>query len=348
MKYILVLLALLILVGCDSANNVDAARAQYQAASANLSAAIAQEAAIQKATAQAWAAEQSAIKATAGAQDAEIRQIQIEASATMSAIDIQAQQADLMNRQALATRIANDYNLQATAQIQQAQATSTAIYLDMAARSAKVQRSQAGADFWSGFLPMFGGIILVSISILAVILVWYAGKRASLDTLKRDEQIRRDEYTDRFYAARNGTYYLPEGERLPVLVNTLDRIWQLPSGGEQLNTDEEFIDVPVNDEAKPVAPTANDPRFLAMQLLYKSSQAYGWESHDLFGHRQAQMSGRQWTDAIGVITNAVDNHIELRQGEGTRLLRENLQQAYYKISQSPSPDANVGGSVLEQ
>lgn len=341
MKYILVLLVLLILVGCAPADTITTARQQYQVASANLSAAIAQQAAYDKATVQARQAEQIAALSTQGAQDAQIRDLEIQASATMQAIDARAQQADLENKAALATRIANDYNLQATQVWGSARATATVVALDVASREARLQRQQATADFWSGFLPNLAMILTTALVFIILIFLLYYWRRTNVDIRRREQEQDKQEYFDRYYPARNGTYYLPPGEHLPILINQLDRIWALPSGAEQLNHGEELVDIPEGDEAKPVINISNDPRFLAQKLLAASAQAYGWESHDLFGYRQAGMGGRQWTEAVELIAAVCDNHIERRQGEGTRLLRENLQQAYYKVNQSPSPTIDV-------
>ena len=313
MKYFLVCLALL-LTACGSYADPYAQRAAADEAIRATQRAVAQE---QQAQLEEKRQAEIAVMETQGAASVEIDLMSASNLATQTAISNAQAQLDQAIVAGQATRAASDYSLQATMTVQAAQATSTAVALVMAGEAARVQREQAAATFWTNFLPVLITVIVMALSVFLTLAIglwfWRAKKRAEMDLelQNRQNMAKVTPYGLLVWSDHGGEYLEAE------LIDKPIREIQFDTGKNEL---------PVVDGDAEEEVIKDTPQALAGKLIIKSAAEHGWESHDLLGYRDAEMSGRKWSLAIQHLQNIIQ--IDTHSGDGTRA-HVTLKQALY-------------------
>lgn len=334
MKY-LAILAVLFLASCTvNSSDPDALRAEA--------------AQIERATARAYAGtqaaqveqdrqEKAARMATQGAAEIEIQAMNAQAGATVSAITNQQAALDLALDAQQATQRAWGDNLRMTQTQAPIEATQTVRPTVIAA----AQRIATNKADFSDVFPLLGNLIFLILAVLAIILTVWAGARGAADVKKKNQEHKVREYKDRFYAARDGTYFLPEGEKLPVQVSTLSRMWLLPSGNGN-GHEESLEDIPEEseDELDQQGITAFNLRDKAIQMIDAAIEANG-NTEQLPGWRLIPgWNSVPWQTIVNYLVQV--NLI--RQGDNRKyfVVSGKLSDARYKLeATSPTPNGSV-------
>jgi hypothetical protein len=221
---------------------------------------------------------------TAEADRAAIDRMNAEADATLTAIDSQARALEVAQMSAEQTRQAWEFGIAVQATEQAAQATSTALAIDTGYQASRAAEQEERREVMAWLLPSIARIIFAALIVLAIVLVIWAWRIGAVDAKRRETEQRKRDYFSRYYPARNGTYYLPPGEDMPVLVNQLERIWIKPTAEDQPEV--EYPDAQ-EDTAEPeliddLLPTDNRAR--AIRTIEQSISANG-DTNYLPGYR---------------------------------------------------------------
>lgn len=298
-------------------------------------------------------ATQSALE-TQGAAKWQLDQANANIELTKSAQEIKRQEFDQALLSAQATQQYSELVQANTATAQAVQATSTTMAIDMTYQESRAAEQEERRAILAWLLPRLAQIVFALAIVAAAALAVWVWRLTILDAKRRKQEHERHVYEDRFYAARNGTYYLGPGEDMPVLVNQLARVWDIPAesngnGNGHYQDDEKRIDIPAEPDEKDEIFAGLDRaniRWRAIRAIEWSISRNG-DTNYLPGYRALNINSEPWQDIrdyllqISMVYRGVDdkNRIRYYTRSGT------LADVKYTLESTvPSPTPESGQS----